>query len=67
MDLGRIAYEAYASATGGKSLITDDTLPSWGDLPEEVIGAWQASATAVNEALERQRPPVTPEHPEEAL
>jgi hypothetical protein len=44
---GRIAYDAYASQTGGKSLATGDDLPSWDDLGDEYKTAWIASAQTV--------------------
>lgn len=45
--LGQIAYEGYCASTGGKSLISGDTLPPFADLKPEIQQAWQAAALAV--------------------
>jgi hypothetical protein len=44
---GRIAYEAYAEFTGGRSLVTGADLPTWPDLPEAIRLAWTAAAAKV--------------------
>lgn len=41
------AYEAYATFSDWKSLISGAPLPEWGDLPNEVKMAWEAAAEAV--------------------
>jgi hypothetical protein len=46
-DPGQIAYEAYAAHTKWKSLKTEDDLPRWNDLPQEIQTAWRVSADAV--------------------
>jgi hypothetical protein len=45
--LGQVAYEAYATNTGGKSLVNGDELPLWDDLGDEFKTAWIASAREV--------------------
>lgn len=45
--LGRTAYEAYATQTGGKSLATGDDLPLWADLDSSMQTAWTAAARTV--------------------
>jgi hypothetical protein len=47
---GEVGYNAYCSATGGKSLVTGDSLPAWVDLAEEIQKAWGLSARAILEA-----------------
>lgn len=44
---GKIAYEAYLKAVGGRSLITGDVLPVWEALHGDVRGAWESAAQAV--------------------
>ncbi len=46
VDLGQIAYEAYAKSTGGKTYDGRD-MPKWDDLPEAIRTAWRAAADAV--------------------
>lgn len=43
---GQIGYEAYARHTGGKTFDGRD-MPTWGDLPERTVSAWQAAADAI--------------------
>jgi len=50
-ETARIAYEAYARSTGGKSLVSGDTLPGWDDLPQPIQWAWDAAAQAVIRAV----------------
>ena len=45
--LGRTAYEAYATQTGGKSLATGDNLPPWEELDSSMQTAWTAAARTV--------------------
>jgi hypothetical protein len=49
-ELGRIAYDTYASVAGGKSLVTGAELPAWELLAEPIQLAWQAAAVAVANA-----------------
>ena len=44
---GRIAYLAYSTNTGGVSLATGDSLPSWESLASEYRTAWVAAAHEV--------------------
>lgn len=47
--LGKVAYEAYSEATGGKSF-SGDELPSWDERYEshpQIAEAWEAAAQAV--------------------
>jgi hypothetical protein len=45
--LGRIAYEAYASAMGFTVFDSTYTLPPFDDLTEQLRSAWQTAAEAV--------------------
>ena len=45
--LGRVAYDAYATQTGGKSLATGDNLPPWEELDSSMQTAWTAAARTV--------------------
>jgi hypothetical protein len=45
--LGQVAYEAYATQTGGNSLVSGDDLPVWGDLDDSIQTAWIAAARTV--------------------
>lgn len=45
--LGQVAYEAYSTNTGGKSLATGDDLPVWGELDDVYQTAWIAAAREV--------------------
>jgi hypothetical protein len=45
--LGQTAYEAYIGFSGGKSLVTGDTLPSWEGQTPQRQSAWEISAHAV--------------------
>jgi hypothetical protein len=46
---GQIAYEGYLNYSGGKSLITEVTLPLWEDQDPKIQNAWEAAAKAVLE------------------
>lgn len=46
VELGKIAYDAYAHAVGWKS-VTGDKLPEWPDLPERIQLAWCLAAAGV--------------------
>jgi hypothetical protein len=43
-----IAYDAYCKQTGGKSLVTGDTLPAFDALRPAIKDAWAASAIALS-------------------
>lgn len=47
--LGQAAYEGYFKKSGGRSLATLQTLPTWEETSEEIREAWEASAAAVME------------------
>lgn len=51
--LGQIAYEAYIESTGGKSLITGDTLPPYEQLNTDVQKAWEYAADAIAASVGR--------------
>ena len=44
---GRVAYDAYRDAAGGRSLVTGDPLPSFEQLPPQIRAAWEVAAQAV--------------------
>ena len=44
--LGQIAYKAYFEACAGKSLISGQSLPQFGDQREDIKNAWEAAAWA---------------------
>lgn len=44
---GQIAYDAYKTATGGRSLVSGDPLPEFAQLPAPIRAAWEAAAEAV--------------------
>lgn len=48
--LGEDAYQAYWHHSGGKSLVSGETLPTWLGLPAATQEAWEAAADAVLEA-----------------
>jgi hypothetical protein len=43
--LAKIAYEAYAATTGGKTYDGKD-MPKWEDLPLRTVTAWEAAVGA---------------------
>lgn len=45
--LGRTAYEAYVTQTGGVSLVSGEQLPLWEDLDDSMQTAWIAAARTV--------------------
>lgn len=45
--LGKVAYEAYLEVSGGRSLVTGVTLPTWEDQYHDVRNAWDYVADAV--------------------
>jgi hypothetical protein len=50
--LGCVAYEAYCSHTGWKSLISGARLPPWRELKPEIRAAWDAAAGAISFAAD---------------
>jgi hypothetical protein len=48
--LGKVAYEAYCTQSGGVSLISSARLPVWEMLKPEIQTAWAAAAAAVVDA-----------------
>lgn len=50
VSLGRKGYEAYAKATGGKTFDGRD-MPTWEQLPERIVNAWNAAAVAIAEEV----------------
>jgi len=47
IDFAKVAYEAYRTDSGGKSLISDAQLPQYEQLSPEIKRAWAAAAEAV--------------------
>lgn len=45
--LGKLAYDAYCTQTGGVSLVSGETLPQWDGLTGGLQDAWIAAARAV--------------------
>jgi hypothetical protein len=45
--LGKLAYEAYLEACGGRSLVTDAPLPPWEDQDPAIQRAWTHVADRV--------------------
>ncbi len=43
---GQVAYEAYCANSKGKSLVSGELLPKWGELKKEIHNAWEAAAAA---------------------
>jgi hypothetical protein len=52
IDLGQVAYEAYCAATGGRSAVTGEPLPTWEDQAPTICAAWERAAEAVRRALQ---------------
>lgn len=48
---GRLAYEAYATTTGGRTY-DGRPMPTWADLGEPIQCAWNAAAQAVRFATQ---------------
>lgn len=48
VDLGRLAYEAYVAAVGGRSAVTGDPLPDFAATPDLVRRGWRAAADALH-------------------
>ena len=44
--LGKLAYQAYAAAVGGRS-VTGAVLPPWEELGDRIQTAWEVAAEAV--------------------
>lgn len=51
LDLGRIAYQGYATATGYRSMANGAPLPTWERLPDPTRHAWAHAAAHVWSAL----------------
>ena len=51
---GQRAYESYYAATNWKSIITGDSLLSWGDTRQALREAWEQAGSAVVDGLIRQ-------------
>lgn len=49
--LGQIAYEAYCTKTGWKSLATGADLPKWDKLNADIRDAWEAAASRVQQEV----------------
>lgn len=47
VDLGQVAYEGYCAVSDGKSLVSGESLPTWGEQAPEIREAWRAAADAV--------------------
>jgi hypothetical protein len=45
--LGQVAYEAYIAFSGGKSLVTGESLPTWADQAPNRQTAWEVAALTV--------------------
>lgn len=56
-DLGRAAYNAYCASTGGRSAISGDRLPPWGEQREDIRIAWCRAADAVRACVDLERGP----------
>lgn len=52
IELGQIAYEAYRSHTGGKSLATGQEIPTWENLAPVIQEAWRAAAEEVRAVID---------------
>lgn len=50
---GKTAYEAYCESSGGKSLISDASLPAWDGLKPEIKTAWEAAGRANTAVIQR--------------
>ncbi|HMH92545.1 MAG TPA: hypothetical protein VK586_15845 [Streptosporangiaceae bacterium] len=46
---GQIAYEAYAAHSDGKSLVSGEPLPAWGEQKPSIRRAWNAAGNAVSD------------------
>lgn len=49
--LGQVAYDAYCEKSNWKSLATGADLPQYADTKPEIRDAWEASASAVSDAV----------------
>ena len=45
--VGKLAYEAYRAAGGGRDIISGEPLPTWLQLEQVAREAWHAAADAV--------------------
>lgn len=48
MNVGKVAYEAYAQFTGGKTFDGRE-MPTWENLTDRIRSAWEAASTAARE------------------
>lgn len=55
-ELGRLAYERYAAAGGGRSLASGAVLPAWVDLSQAIRAAWMAAVDHLDLAVRRAAP-----------
>jgi hypothetical protein len=53
--LGKLAYDAYATQTGGVSLVSGQLLPPWSELNSALRTAWIAAARTVEAHVRLQR------------
>lgn len=53
---GKVAYEAYCNATGGRSLISGAELPTWEKLDARIQNAWVEAAAAVQLTVIMEQP-----------
>ena len=51
MDMARAGYESYTAYTGNKSAVTGEMLPTWEQLPGNVVNAWFAAAEGMTRFL----------------
>lgn len=56
VDLARVAYEAYAQASGGVSMVSGHPLPTWDDQDEKIRMNWRISTGAVLIADDQAQP-----------
>ena len=42
----KVAYDGYRDYSNGKSLVSGDPLPEWGELPDRIKVAWMVSTRA---------------------
>lgn len=47
MNHGHVAYEAYRTDAGGKSLVSGHPIPAWAELAERIRSSWNVAAAAV--------------------
>lgn len=57
--LGKLAYDAYCTQTGGVSLVSGETLPPWDGLTAALQTAWISAARTVEANVREQVETVT--------